>query len=332
MNNTTANVTAQNSTTAEKVVNHAYLHFTIAAVICIGFCLIGLVGNIIVFWYLSFKIKRNKYTVYIINLTLADLIFLVFSALVLMMYINTLLNPNPDFKGKVSVYIFLEIFYDSAQYSGMFILTAISLERCLSVLFPFWYQCHRPQNLSTIVCASVWLIGCSESLIENLVCTEEAFITQTSECTAVQIMVFGLSIVICLPMMIISSSTLLITVKRTYSHNYPTKLYIIIIVAVVIFILSVIPFNFAWFLIYFRLLPSDIHTVALHFASIYSTVLNCTFDPYVYFIIGRKWKQKTSPSIQDALERAFRIENINNDSESNQASNTSSQINLSSTF
>ncbi|XP_075684570.1 mas-related G-protein coupled receptor member H-like [Rhinoderma darwinii] len=313
--------------------DNTYLHFTIAAAIAIVVCLIGLVGNIIVFWYLCFKIKRNKYTVYIINLSVADFIFLIFSIIVLVMFINTLTSTNPEFQGKESVYIFLEIFYDSAQYSGMFILTAISLERCLSVLFPLWYQCRRPQNLSTIVCASVWLIGCSESLIDNLVCTEEAFTTQTSECTAVQIMVLGLSIVICLPIMVISSFTLLIKIKKTFRKQYPKKLYIIIIVAVLVFIISVIPINFVWFLMYFQLLQSNIVTIGFYFASVFCLVLNCTIDPYIYFIVGKKWRQKTSHSIQDALERAFRIErDENDDSKSNKTSNTSSQTNLSSNF
>ncbi|KAG8547377.1 hypothetical protein GDO81_028469 [Engystomops pustulosus] len=223
MNNTVANITNHNST-AQRSVDYAYLYFTIAAVIGILICLFGLAGNITVFWYLCFKIKKNKYTVYIINLSVADSIFLTFSALILMMYINTLLNPRSYFQGKYTVYIFLEIFYDGAQYSGMFILTAISLERCLSFLFPFWYQCNRPQNLSFITCAVVWIIGCSESLTENLVCSEEAFATQTSQCTAVQIMTFGVSIVICLPIMVISSCTLIFKVRRTLSEQYPMKL------------------------------------------------------------------------------------------------------------
>ncbi|XP_056374452.1 mas-related G-protein coupled receptor member H-like [Hyla sarda] len=250
MNNTTENAT--NQATAEIIDDQTYLHFTIAAAICLVFCLIGLVGNIVTFWYLCFKIKRNMYIIYIINLSVADFIFLIFSAAVLIMYIHTLMNPNPDFQGKDSFSIFLEIFYDGAQYSGMFILTAISLERCLSVLFPFWYQYYRPQKLSTFICAVVWLMGCSESLIENLVCTQEGFVIQTTECTAIQIMIIGLSIVICLPVMVISSLTLLI-----------------------------------------------------------------------------KWKQKSSRPIQDALERAFRTENDeNNYSRSNQTGKTSSQTHL----
>ncbi|KAM3928099.1 mas-related G-protein coupled receptor member H-like [Leptodactylus fuscus] len=328
--NTTSNPSNQNITARR--IDYTYLHFTIAAVICIAVCLIGLVGNITVFWYLCFKIKKNKYTVYVINLSVADFTFLIFSVLVLIMYINTLMNPKPNFQGKDIVYLFLEIFYDSTQYSGMFILTAISLERCLSVLFPIWYQYSRPHNLSTITCAMLWLIGCSESHIENLVCTTEAIDAHTTACTVVQIMTFGLSIVICFPVMVISSFTLLIKTRRTFSKQYPTKLFTIIITAVSIFILSVIPVNFLWFLIYFKLLPLNVHMLALQFASIYSTVLNCTLNPYVYFIIGKKWKQKTSQSFQDALERAFRIENENNGSTSNQTSSTSIQVHLPATF
>ncbi|XP_073423506.1 proto-oncogene Mas-like [Dendrobates tinctorius] len=328
----TLNVTDENNTGSDYPEN-AQVHFTIAAGFAISLCLIGLVGNIIVFWYLCFKIKRNKYTIYIINLSVADFIFLIFSIIVLIMFIYTLSSADPYFKGKESLYIFLEIINDSAQYSGMFILTAISLERCLSVLFPIWYHCHRPTNLSTIICGSVWLLGWAVSLLDNLVCTPEAFLSQTTECTAVQIMTFGLSVIICLPIMVISSFILLIKIKKTVRQQYPQKLYIIIIVAVFIFIISVIPMNFVWFLMYFQLLKSDIETVGLFFAGVFCLALNCTVDPYIYFIVGKKWKQKTSHSIQDALQRAFRIEeDENEDSNSNKTSKDSNQTKLASTI
>ncbi|XP_069816303.1 mas-related G-protein coupled receptor member D-like isoform X2 [Dendropsophus ebraccatus] len=334
MNNSTLTptVSERNITDGDHPRN-AQLTFIITFIIAIVFCLIGLVGNIIVLRYLCFKIKKNKYTIYIINLSVADFIYLIFTIPVLILFINSLKNPNPRFKEKDSVYLFFEILCDSGQYSGMFILTAISLERCLSVLFPLWYQCHRPQNLSTITCAAVWLIGFTESLIKNLVCTKKAFVESTTQCTAVQIIVFGLSIVICLPFMVISSLTLLIKIKRTFGKRYPQKLYIIILTAVFVFIISVIPINFVWFLMYFHLLQSDISAMGLFCASTFCLVLNCTIDPYIYFIVGKKWKQKTSHSIQDALQRAFRTEDDeNDDSSSNKTSNTSNQTNLASTF
>ncbi|KAM6308979.1 mas-related G-protein coupled receptor member D-like [Aegotheles albertisi] len=79
--------------------------------VCTGICLCGLVGNGMVLWFLCFHMKRNPFTIYILNLIVTD-----FSLLLL-----------------------------------MYLLTAMSLERCVSVLFPIWYRCHRPKHLSGIL-------------------------------------------------------------------------------------------------------------------------------------------------------------------------------------
>ncbi|XP_063781278.1 proto-oncogene Mas-like [Pseudophryne corroboree] len=302
MNLTDTNNTDQNVSLEQDnggYTQYAYIHFTVAAAVALGLCLIGLVGNIIVFWYLCFKIQGNKYTIYIINLAVADSIFILLSAMLLMININTMIGTNPDFQGKELFSFLVEVFYDSMQYSGMFLLTAISMERCMSILFPLWYQCHRPHNLSTIMCAFLWVIGCLESLLENLVCTPEAFMSQTSQCTAVQIMTFVISIGICLPIMVISSFILLINIKRKFSQQVSTELYVFIIAAVIVFSISVIPFNFLWFLMYFQLLSTNVQTVSLFFASIYGTVLNGTINPFIYFFSERKWTQLYNPKTEN---------------------------------
>ncbi|KAM5157400.1 proto-oncogene Mas-like [Mantella aurantiaca] len=330
------NATSLNDTLdkpASSFSEYSYIHFTIVAAVALCLCIVGLVGNVIVFWYLCFKIQRNKYTVYIMNLSVADVLFIIFSMLLLMININTHIGTDPEFMGNVNLYLFTEIFYDTMLYSGMYILTAVSMERCSSVLFPFWYQSRRPRKLSTIMCTALWILGCLESLLENLVCTPEAFLEQTSQCSAVQILVFILAIGICLPLMVISSFTLLVKVKRTFKHHYTPKLYTIIIIAVFVFILSVLPFTFLWFLLFFRLFSTDLATVTLSYVSVYFTVLNSTINPYIYFIVGRKWKQKSSHSIQEVLQRAFREEDDkNDDSKSNKTSNTSSQTNIADAF
>ncbi|XP_053324120.1 mas-related G-protein coupled receptor member D-like [Spea bombifrons] len=307
--------------------NDAYIHFTIAAAVAIALCLFGMVGNVIVFWYLSLKIKRNKYTVYIINLAAADLIFLIFTAVIMMVNINTMVGKNPEFTGKQKLLTALEIVYDSALYSGMFFLTAISMERCFSAVFPMWYQCYRPKNLSLIACFLLWIIAWLEALLENLVCPSEDFDAQTTSCTGVELMIFITGIGLCLPLMVLSSITLMIMVKRTFQLNCTPRLYIIIIIAVIIFVLSVIPFQFVWFMLYFQLLPLDVQYVSIYFASVFGTVLNSIINPYIYFIVGRQWKEKSLHSIQDALKRAFKDDKKENPS-SNKAKTSSCQTNL----
>ncbi|OCT76397.1 hypothetical protein XELAEV_18031597mg [Xenopus laevis] len=197
----------------------------------------------------------------------------------MMVNINTLVGSNPDFKNNVEFLTFLEIIYDLSLYSGMYFLTAIIVERCISVLFPTWCDNYLPKTLSVIMCVFLWILGCTESLIENLTCPSEDFRSQTPVCTG-----------------------------KTFRDQYPPRLYIIIIAAVFIFILSVIPFSFLWFLLYFRRLPSIQDILSLYFASIISAALSSTANPYIYFIVGRVWKQKSNNSIHDALHRAFKTE------------------------
>ncbi|XP_063309134.1 mas-related G-protein coupled receptor member H-like [Pelobates fuscus] len=327
------NMTDPNNTTNDNggYSPDAYIHYTVASAVAIALCLFGIVGNVIVFWFLAFRIKRNKYSVYIINLAVADVIFLLFTAITMMIYINTLIGENPHFTGKQTLYTFIEIFYDIAQYSGMFFLTAISMERCLSVMFPMWYHCNRPKNSSSIVCLVLWFVGCSESLIENLACPPEKFAAQTNICTGVELMTFTIGVGICLPLMVLCSFALLIRVGRIFRRQYPPKLYIIIIIAVIIFILSVVPFSFIWFLMYFKLLRLDAQYVSLYYASVFSTSLNSTINPYIYFIVGRQWREKSHHSIHDALQRAFKdddavIQDANENSTSDKTNSSSCGI------
>ncbi|NXT85000.1 MRGX4 protein, partial [Zapornia atra] len=107
------------------------------AVVCMVISLCGLVGNGIVMWFLGFHLKRNPFSVYILNLAVADFsLFLLFFLLTLAVLI---LTANCPYVFKViSFYMdflfsveFLSHFFD---LSSLGLLTAISMERCISVL------------------------------------------------------------------------------------------------------------------------------------------------------------------------------------------------------
>lgn len=51
-------------------------------------------------------------------------------------------------------YLLFLFYYLSSTY----LLTAISEERCLPVLFPTWYRCHHHSHLSDIVCGVLWAL------------------------------------------------------------------------------------------------------------------------------------------------------------------------------
>ncbi|NXS70290.1 MAS protein, partial [Pandion haliaetus] len=105
--------------------------------VCMGISLCGLVGNGIVMWFLGFHMKQNPFTVYILNLAVADfsllllfflLILALFSLRAVCSYLYNFIYFYIDFVGVVE---FLCHFFD---LSSRGLLTAISVERCLSVL------------------------------------------------------------------------------------------------------------------------------------------------------------------------------------------------------
>ncbi|KAG8147488.1 hypothetical protein E2320_000211, partial [Naja naja] len=92
-------------------------------------CILGLVGNGRTIYLLAFSIKRNPFTTFILNLSIADF-------------------------GVITSLIMAAIFV-----TVQFLLTAISLDRCVAALFPLWHRCHRHPNLSTLVCVLIWILS-----------------------------------------------------------------------------------------------------------------------------------------------------------------------------
>ncbi|XP_075684573.1 proto-oncogene Mas-like [Rhinoderma darwinii] len=297
-----------NTTQERKFDDPSDIHFTITACCIIAVCLFGMLGNGVAFWFLCFKIPRNKYTVYIINLIIADFMYLFFNATLMVLQIDQLMDLHPNFPGMSKVILVLEIFYDGAYQAGMLFLLAISVERCLSVFYPIWYRCCRPKKQSLIICLIMWFIACLESCLENLICSLESFSAGLVNCTGVQFMTFVLSIVISLPLMLISSAILLIKIQNTSIRCRPPKLYITIIISVFVFLVACVPVKFMWLLLYLKHLPNGFQSVHFFFASILCTVFSSSINPYIYFMIGRQKKQKFRETIHSALHHVFHME------------------------
>ncbi|XP_032078219.1 mas-related G-protein coupled receptor member X4-like [Thamnophis elegans] len=104
-------------------------------------CCIGIPLNGIVIWLLGFQIKRNPFTVLILNLAIADFGLLVSLAIFCTCFIIYFWNFT------IPSMILSHIMY----INGLFLLAAISIDRCMCVLFPIWHRCSRPKHLSPII-------------------------------------------------------------------------------------------------------------------------------------------------------------------------------------
>ncbi|XP_067401973.1 prostaglandin D2 receptor 2-like [Emydura macquarii macquarii] len=116
--------------------------------------LLGLVGNGLVVWVTSFRMRRTVNTVWFLSLALADLLY----ALLLPFYAaKTAMNGQWAVGGflckAVNSLLFLSMFASAFQ------LTVISADRCLLVTRPVWAQRLRTPLRACGAAAGAWLLA-----------------------------------------------------------------------------------------------------------------------------------------------------------------------------
>ncbi|NXB00492.1 MRGRH protein, partial [Cnemophilus loriae] len=107
------------------------------ASVCLAISLCGLAGNGVVMWFLGFHTKQSPFTVYILNLAVADFsllllfLLLMLAFLTLAAFCTSLFHLAPLYVDFVfSVELLCHVF----DLSSLGLLAALSVERCVSVL------------------------------------------------------------------------------------------------------------------------------------------------------------------------------------------------------
>nr|XP_010307117.1 PREDICTED: proto-oncogene Mas-like [Balearica regulorum gibbericeps] len=248
-------------------------------------------------WFLGFHMKQNPFSVYILNLAVADfsllLMFFLLTLSILSLtavcsYLYNFISFYTDF---LLVVEFLCHFFD---LSSLGLLTAISVERCISVLFPIWYRCHRPKHLSGVVSGVLWaLAGLFVSSMYLSFNFAESYETVFA----------GVAIAICMilsSMMLISNLSLSIKLRCSSQRRHPGKLHVAVLLNVIFFFALGIPFSVEVFLN----LPSS-HELFPENTSFLLALLNCSINPIIYFLVGSCRQRRIQGSVKAALRRVF---------------------------
>ncbi|NP_001002280.1 mas-related G-protein coupled receptor member X2 [Rattus norvegicus] len=241
--------------------------------------LVGLVGNGTVFWLLGFQMRRNAFSVYILNLAGADFLFMCFqivycSHIMLDMYYIPIKFP-----------LFSIVVLNIGYLCGMSILSAISIERCLSVMWPIWYRCQRPRHTSAVICTLLWVLALVWSLIEGKEC---GFLFDTNGpgwCETFDLIATAWLIVL-IVVLLGSSLALVINIFCGLYRIPVTRLYVTIVFTVLVFLLCGLPYGIYWFLLEWTEkfnynLPCGFHPVTV----LLSCVNSCA-NPIIYFLVG----------------------------------------------
>ncbi|KAL8181623.1 UNVERIFIED_CONTAM: hypothetical protein K2H54_013483 [Gekko kuhli] len=295
-------------------------------------CIAGIVGNGMVIWLLGFCMRRNPFTIYVLNLAVADIGVLISTILECIVCITFLLNGDVSFLGIYICTCVWALMYITDQL----LLTIISVDRCVAVLFPLWHRCHRPPHLSGIVCVSTWVLSL---LIVGL----DVFLSFVNEFILLQFLV---NVALCTPVMTISTVILFVKSYSKSQQHKRGKLFLAISLALFFFLLFGLPVNYFYTVIYQYsldgtdvkslfssildyseftarvrpLLLSRIHLTLIPVMVIFAcTVLNCSINPLIYFLVGRKKKGQSWQSLKAALQRIFKDEDNNRRQEGTQS-------------
>ncbi|XP_069483811.1 mas-related G-protein coupled receptor member H-like isoform X2 [Ambystoma mexicanum] len=261
-------------------------------------CLWGMVGNAAVICTLSFKMKRNSCTVYILNLAVADFIFVVGSFVNLVHFICTVLGVEVAEVDSDNLILVTRLMYDFGFHASCLLLMAISVERCVCVLFVMQYQRYRPKHLSGVMCSFFWLLSCLVTGLEHFACSSK------KACNSVFIFTANVYLVLTL-LLVTSSLILLIEIGKNSKQCRPLRLYVVIIGTCLIFLLSVLPARLLRYLFFFEVTGSPVFVVYFFHITVICNSIHCSTNPLIYILAGRWRKRRHTCSIRHALEKVF---------------------------
>ncbi|XP_020670724.3 proto-oncogene Mas [Pogona vitticeps] len=260
------------------------------AIFTVLFCILGILGNGIVIHLLGSS-KRNTFTMYILNLSIADFGLVTAELIIEIHWFVTHLYCGFPYHSFQTVFL---IMYST----GQFILTVISIDRCMSLFFPIWYRCRRPSHLPFILCIIIWVLSLILGGVHHIL------IVTTSLGDSNLMYQFIVNAVLCLPLMTVSSLTLLIKVYFVSNQQKRGKLLLAILLTLIFFLILAFPLNAFYFTIY---IFHTIHPNLVHYGYLCACI-NSSINPLIYYIVGRVKMGRAKQSMKDILQRMFKEE------------------------
>ncbi|XP_073513752.1 C3a anaphylatoxin chemotactic receptor-like [Phyllobates terribilis] len=317
MDNAENNLTTSNSTldyygwsSAENEEYNYYLKIilNIAITLCSILFVLGIIGNGLVIWIAGFRMKNTISAVWFLNLAIAD--FLCCASLSLRIAELAAVFAYVQY----FVYCILNMFLFTLNMSAsVLLLTAMSIDRWVSVMWPIWAKIHRTGKLVRISAAIIWglsliLTGLVYTLYRYHVgdlqewCVNFYSIHHYNPKLYHTIQLIRLVIMFVIPFLIIFTTYVTIFYKLRKSKRSQRSSRIITAVILCFFI--------CWFPYYIWPLISGYYRFSIMLPIVQTIIttlayLNSCINPILYAFMGRDFQQGFLRSIPSRLERAL---------------------------
>uniref|UniRef100_A0A8C4W4I2 G-protein coupled receptors family 1 profile domain-containing protein n=1 Tax=Gopherus evgoodei TaxID=1825980 RepID=A0A8C4W4I2_9SAUR len=193
------------------------------------------------------------------------------------------------------VRVIFHLLFLFATNAGLYFLTAISIERCLSVSStPFGANATATKHLSALVCALLWALSCLVTGLMSYFCVSVG----SERCRMSHIAMYVLNFLIFAPVMVLSNLILFIKVRHSSQQRQPGRLYVVILLTVLFFLVFAVPFSIHRFGLYYNYFRIPIE-ICNALASV-----NSSINPVIYFLVGSYRKWRVQGSVKVALQEA----------------------------
>ncbi|XP_037641736.1 chemokine-like receptor 1 [Sebastes umbrosus] len=299
-------------------------------VYCLAFVL-GVLGNGVVIWVTGFKMKKTVHTVWFLNLAVADFLFTAFLPL---RVTYTALNSHWPFGKFMCKLHYVIIFLN--MFASVYILMVISVDRCVSVVWPVWSNNHRSVRKASFVSLGVWVLalilstpyfifrdtGLSSNNDKIIDCLNNFALSDNETSSVIQlrdeaitITLFLLGFVVPYTVIVSCYAVIIHRIRRNRTlASQSSRPFKIIAAVITTFFLCWAPFHIMNLIgtgdfrpIYDSKTSHHVTTIGYPIAKSLA-YLNSGLNPLLYVFMGQDFKDIVHKSILNVLENAFQEE------------------------
>ncbi|XP_066540593.1 fMet-Leu-Phe receptor-like [Hoplias malabaricus] len=271
------------------------MSYLVSSVIII---VLGLTGNGLVIWIAGFKVRKSVISIWYLSLAVSDFLF----CSTLPFFVHYKIKNTWIFAQFMCYLVYLNISLN--LYCSVFLLTIISVDRCVIVMFPVWAQNQRTVKRASMVVVLVWFTSAIFNVPALVIPHSENKTVTTDQCQiytdSAAIPIYEFIFAFLIPYLIIITCCFIIIRKLKVSSKKPFRIMIALSAT---FLICWLPYHIVT-LMYLSIGQKDFLKIMDVFCFILMSTNSC-LNPFLYAFMGKDFKKQfyaILSNIENAME------------------------------
>ncbi|KAM6986516.1 proteinase-activated receptor 2-like [Aplochiton taeniatus] len=285
-------------------------------IIYITVFVVGLPTNAMALWVFLFRTKKkHPAAIYMANLALSDLLFIIWTPMKIAYHIN----GNNWIYGEGMCKVMVGFFYTN-MYCSIIFIACISIQRYWAIVHPLSQQ-RRSTQLAVVVSVSVWVVVWLASTplylydqtVEvtnmNIVTCHDVTRPSQKSIAAGYFLTMGtlgfvVPSIVCIVAYVLMLRTLKTSMADENIAKNRRKAVVLIITVLVMFLVCFTPSNIMLLVHYSLLVAGKVNNAyGFYITTLCLASLNSCLDPFVYYFISEEFRQNVKNTLICRSER-----------------------------